>query len=213
MKRAGVIGYPLGHSLSPAIFQAAFDAAGLDARYEKWETEADQLEGRVNALRHDDFLGANVTIPHKEAVVPLLDRLDETAQLIGAVNTIAHESGQLAGYNTDVAGFARALRDDAGFDAKGKRVELTLAVLTVFPPLIIVVLLIDRVGKKRMLGVFWFQFMEMIWLPLTIWGLVTSRDRRWAHTEHVAAVSIGEMDLSRERGSGAPAGDAENTQG
>jgi len=121
MKRAGVIGYPLGHSLSPPIFQAAFDAAGAGAQYEKWETAPDQLEGRLNALRGDDFLGANVTIPHKEAVVPYLDRLDETAQLVGAVNTIRNEAGQLAGYNTDVAGFARALRDDAGFDPKGKR--------------------------------------------------------------------------------------------
>jgi shikimate dehydrogenase len=121
MKRAGVIGYPLGHSLSPVIFQAAFDAAGVGAQYEKWETAPEQLEGRLNALRGDDFLGANVTIPHKEAVVPYLDRLDETAQLVGAVNTIRNEGGQLAGYNTDVAGFARALRDDAGFDPKGKR--------------------------------------------------------------------------------------------
>ena len=121
MKRAGVIGYPLGHSLSPAILQAAFDAAGVGAQYETWETEPDQLEGRLNALRGDDFLGANVTIPHKEAVVPYLDRLDETAQLVGAVNTIWNESGQLVGYNTDVAGFARAQRDDAGFDPKGKR--------------------------------------------------------------------------------------------
>ena len=120
-KRAGVIGYPLGHSLSPTIFQAAFDAVGVDARYEAWETPPDQLEGRINALRGDDFLGANVTIPHKQAVVPLLDRLDERAERIGAVNTIVHESGQLVGYNTDVAGFARALRDDAGFDPKGMR--------------------------------------------------------------------------------------------
>ena len=124
MKRAGVIGYPLGHSISPAIFQAAFDASGIEARYEAWETEPDQLEGRLNALRGDDFLGANVTIPHKEAVVPLLDRLDERAQRVEAVNTIANESGQLAGYNTDVSGFALALRDDAGFDAKGKRAAI-----------------------------------------------------------------------------------------
>jgi len=124
MKRAGVIGHPLGHSLSPAIFQAAFDAAGVDAQYEKWETEPDQLEGRLNALRGDDFLGATVTIPHKEAVVPLLDRLDDTATRTGAVNTIANEEGQLVGHNTDVAGFARALRDDACFDAKSKRIGI-----------------------------------------------------------------------------------------
>ena len=124
MKRAGVIGYPLGHSLSPAIYQAAIDAAGAGVSYEKWETEPDQLEGRLNALRHDDFLGANVTIPHKEAVLPFLDRLDASAERVGAVNTISNEGGELVGYNTDVAGFARALRDDAKFDAKGKRVAI-----------------------------------------------------------------------------------------
>ncbi len=124
MKRAGVIGYPLGHSLSPVIFQAAFDAAGIDARYEKWETEQEQLEGRLNALRGDGYFGANVTIPYKEAVVPSLDLLDENAQVIGAVNTIVSANGELAGYNTDVAGFERTLRQDAEFDPKGKRVAI-----------------------------------------------------------------------------------------
>lgn len=121
MKRAGVIGYPLGHSLSPAILQAAFDATGVEARYEAWETPPETLEARLDGLRADDALGANVTIPHKETVVPLLDQVEERAESIGAVNTIANESGRLVGYNTDVTGFARALREDAGFDPKGKR--------------------------------------------------------------------------------------------
>lgn len=121
MKRVGVIGYPLAHSLSPALFDAAFAALGIEARYEAWETPPEALERRLVELRAGDVLGANVTIPHKEAVVPLLDRLDERAERAGAVNTIAQEGGQLAGYNTDVAGFARALREDAGFDPKGKR--------------------------------------------------------------------------------------------
>ena len=124
MKRAGVIGHPLGHSLSAAIFQAAFDATNVDARYETWPTPPDELEARVTGLRDDDILGANITIPHKEAVVPLLDRLDERAERVGAVNTIANESGQLVGYNTDVGGFARALREDAAFDAKGKEIAI-----------------------------------------------------------------------------------------
>lgn len=68
----------------------------------------------------------------------------------------------------------------------------------VFPPLIIAVLLVDRVGYRRMVGVFWFQFMEMIWLPLTVWGLITSRDKRWTHTQHTKAVDISELSLSRE---------------
>jgi shikimate dehydrogenase len=118
------MGHPLGHSLSPAIFQAAFDAAGVDARYEAWPTPPDELEARIAELRGDDVLGANVTIPHKEAVAPLLDRLDATAERVGAVNTIANEGGALVGYNTDVAGFDRALRQDAGFDPKGKRAAI-----------------------------------------------------------------------------------------
>ncbi len=124
MKRAGVIGYPLGHSLSPTVFQAAFDSAGIEATYEAWPTEEAQLEGRVNALRGDDIYGANVTIPYKESVIPLLDRLDEGAEAIGAVNTIVHDGGDLIGYNTDLAGFHRALRDDAGFDPSRKRTAI-----------------------------------------------------------------------------------------
>jgi len=123
-KRAGVIGHPLGHSISPPVFQAAFDAAGVDARYEAWDTTPEQLEGRIEALRGDGFLGANVTIPHKESVLPLLDGTSEVAAKAGAVNTIVHQDGKLIGHNTDVAGFARALRDDAGFDARGKRTML-----------------------------------------------------------------------------------------
>ena len=123
-KRAGVIGHPLGHSISPALFAAAFKAAGIDATYEAWDTEPPVLEGRVNALRGADFLGANVTIPHKQAVVPLLDGTTELATKAGAVNTIVHSDGKLIGHNTDVTGFARALREDAGFDAKGKRTML-----------------------------------------------------------------------------------------
>ena len=124
MKRAGVIGFPLSQSLSPTIFQAAFDAAGVDAQYEAWKTGKAELADRVAGLRAGDVLGANVTIPHKEAVAPMLDRLDELAERTGAVNTIVNEGGTLAGYNTDVAGFARALREDAGFDAKGKRAAI-----------------------------------------------------------------------------------------
>lgn len=120
-KRAGVIGHPLGHTKSPAIFAAAFAAAGIDATYEAWDTPADLLEGRIDALRGADFLGANVTTPHKEAVLPLIDGAVGVASQIGAVNTIVHQDGKLAGHNTDVAGFARALKEDARFEAHGRR--------------------------------------------------------------------------------------------
>jgi shikimate dehydrogenase len=123
-KRAGVIGHPLSHSLSPVLFRAAFDAAGIDASYDLWDTPPDTLEGRANSLRGDGYLGANVTIPHKEAIVQYLDERDPVATRAGAVNTVVHREGKLVGCNTDVAGFARALRDDAGFDPKGKRATL-----------------------------------------------------------------------------------------
>lgn len=123
-QRAGVIGHPLGHSISPALFAAAFKSAGIDATYEAWDTPADTLQGRVDALRGADYLGANVTVPHKEAIVPMLDGLSDGAKAIGAVNTVVHRDGKLTGHNTDVTGFARALKDDAGFDAKGKATML-----------------------------------------------------------------------------------------
>jgi len=117
-KRAGVIGHPLGHSISPAVYRAAFEAAGVDAVYEAWDTPEDTLQGRVDALRGADFLGANVTIPHKQAVLPMLDGTSEVAGKAGAVNTIVHQDdGKLIGHNTDVAGFARSLKEDAKFDA------------------------------------------------------------------------------------------------
>lgn len=120
-KRAGVIGTSIAHSLSPAIFKAAFEAAGIDATYELWDTAPDTIEGRINALRGADYMGANVTIPLKQVVAPLLDGSSETAEKIGAVNTIVHADGKLIGHNTDVGGFARALKEDAGFDAKRKK--------------------------------------------------------------------------------------------
>lgn len=123
-KRAGVIGFPVAHSVSPAMFAAAFRAAGVDATYEAWETPPDLLEARINALRGDDYLGANVTVPHKRSVMPLLDEVDERASEAGAVNVIVHRGGRLSGHNTDASGFARSLREDVGFDAKRKKVVL-----------------------------------------------------------------------------------------
>lgn len=121
MKRIGVIGYPLGHSLSPAFQQAALDHLGLDARYEAWETPPERLAETLEAMRSPDCLGANVTIPHKEAVIPLLNDSDELSRQVGAVNTIVNRAGALHGYNTDVIGFLRALKEDAAFDPAGQR--------------------------------------------------------------------------------------------
>jgi shikimate dehydrogenase len=119
-KRAGVIGHPLGHSVSPALFEAAFKSARMDASYEAWDTPPDTLEGRINSLRGDDYLGANVTVPHKTDIIPLLDGVAGDAERAKAVNTVVQSEGKLIGHNTDVTGFSRALREDGEFDAKGK---------------------------------------------------------------------------------------------
>jgi len=123
-KQLGIIGYPLGHSLSPVFQQAALDYCRVDARYLVWATPPDQVAQRIRSLRAPDVLGANVTVPHKETVIPYLDSLSPLAQRIGAVNTIVNRDGVLEGHNTDVAGFMRALREDAGFDPMGRRALL-----------------------------------------------------------------------------------------
>jgi shikimate dehydrogenase len=108
-KRVVLIGHPVAHSLSGAMQQAAFDELGIDAHYELWDRAPIELADAVAGLRGDEFLGANVTIPHKERVVPMVDRLTEEAQATGAVNTITREGKRLVGHNTDVAGFKVAL--------------------------------------------------------------------------------------------------------
>jgi shikimate dehydrogenase len=108
-KRVVLIGHPVAHSLSGAMQQAAFDAQGIDAAYELWDRAPIALADAITEIRGDEFLGANVTIPHKERVVPLVDRLTEEAQVTGAVNTITREGKRLVGHNTDVPGFKVAL--------------------------------------------------------------------------------------------------------
>ncbi len=108
-KRVVLIGHPVAHSLSGAMQQAAFDSLGIDASYELWDRAPIALADAIAELRTDDFLGANVTIPHKERVVPQVDRLTEEAHATGAVNTLTKEGRKLVGHNTDVPGFTVAL--------------------------------------------------------------------------------------------------------
>jgi len=107
--RVVLIGHPVAHSYSGAMQQAAFDALGIDVRYELWDRRPIDLADAIAELRGDDFLGANVTIPHKEHVAPLVDRLSEDAVATGAVNVISRDGKKLVGHNTDVAGFKAAL--------------------------------------------------------------------------------------------------------
>jgi shikimate dehydrogenase len=116
----GVIGNPVGHSLSPAIHNAAFHKLGLNFVYLAWHVEA--IGEAIKGLRAlGNFRGASVTIPHKVAAMPFLDHVETTAQKIGAINTIVAEKGELTGYNTDATGALRALRE-GGVEIKGRRI-------------------------------------------------------------------------------------------
>ncbi len=108
-KIVGLIGWPVEHSRSPAMHNAAFAALSLDWHYILLPTPLDQLAAVVARIRSGELQGANVTIPHKQAVMPFLDEIDPAAQAAGAVNTIVKQAGRLIGFNTDTLGFKRAL--------------------------------------------------------------------------------------------------------
>ena len=116
----GIIGWPVAHSLSPAIHNAAFAAAGLDWTYVPLPVRPEWLQPALIGLVPLGFAGANVTMPHKTEAAELIHRCSEDATLLRAVNTIAVRGGELEGHNTDVAGFDRFLRRDAGFDPAGR---------------------------------------------------------------------------------------------
>lgn len=108
MKKYGLLGGKLGHSLSPAIHQSFFKHTELEGSYELLETELESLSQRMEQLRQE-FAGVNVTIPHKLHVIPFLDGVAPEAEAIGAVNTVCFTSSGAWGYNTDYFGFKRLL--------------------------------------------------------------------------------------------------------
>jgi shikimate dehydrogenase len=116
---AGIIGWPVDHSLSPAIHNAAFAAAGLDWTYVPLPVPPKALAEALAGLVALGFRGVNVTMPHKTETADLLADLSEDARLLRAVNTIVVGRGELEGHNTDAPGFDRFLRRDAGFDPAG----------------------------------------------------------------------------------------------
>ncbi len=115
----GIIGNPLDHTLSPLMHNAAFRAAAVRGVYLKWVTMVDELEDFLDVVEVLGIKGFNVTIPHKETIVPLLDRVDPVAERLGAVNTVVNEGGSLVGRNTDVIGVERTF-EGHGVDVKGR---------------------------------------------------------------------------------------------
>ncbi|MFF2017380.1 shikimate dehydrogenase [Paenibacillus sp. NPDC058177] len=118
----GVMGDPIGHSKSPLMHGAALKAMGIPGAYVPLHVKPEDLGEAVHAIRTLGFRGVNVTIPHKVAVMEYLDRLDESALAIGAVNTIVNDDGVLTGYNTDGIGYVRSLKAEAISDLSGARI-------------------------------------------------------------------------------------------
>lgn len=118
----GVIGDPVAHSLSPGMHNAAYAAQGLDQVYVAFHVLPERLEQAVQGIRALGLAGVNVTIPHKQNIIPFLDELATSARLIGAVNTVVNRNGILIGHNTDGAGFLESLRTEAGFTPEKCRV-------------------------------------------------------------------------------------------
>ena len=113
MNKFGLIGYPLGHSISPAIHKAGFKSLGIDASYELLETDPEDLVDRVKFFKHNHYNGFNVTIPLKLPISLFLQEVDRTADIAGAVNTVKIDDKVIfKGYNTDVLGFKKAIPSD-----------------------------------------------------------------------------------------------------
>lgn len=120
-KVVGLIGYPVEHSLSPAMHNAAFEHLNLDFCYVTFSVRPDFLKDAIKAIVALNLRGVNVTVPHKENVLPLLDTVNEEASFIGAVNTILNSDGTLMGFNTDGRGFMESL-SEASIGVEGKNV-------------------------------------------------------------------------------------------
>ncbi|MEE8329635.1 MAG: shikimate dehydrogenase [Thermodesulfovibrionia bacterium] len=110
-KIIGIFGYPIEHTLSPLMHNAAFKTLGLDMCYVAFRVLPEELREAVRAIKSLNLPGVNITVPHKEKVIPLLDKVNEEASFIGAVNTIVNSEGILTGYNTDGRGFISALSE------------------------------------------------------------------------------------------------------
>jgi len=122
----GVIGFPVKHSLSPIMHNAVFKRLGINATYRAFEVRPEELKKFVQGLKRNSISGLNITIPHKENILPLLREVQDIpglARSIGAVNTVKMEDGKPVGYNTDGLGFIRALKS-LGFDFREKKVAL-----------------------------------------------------------------------------------------
>lgn len=120
----GIFGHPVSHSLSPVMHNSAFEALGLDCVYVAFDIHPEKIGQAAEAIKTLGIRGVNVTIPHKQAIMPHLDDIASNAVHTGAVNTVKNDGGKLYGYNTDVEGFLRAIKEDLDFKPEGANVFL-----------------------------------------------------------------------------------------
>jgi len=122
-KVAGIFGFPVSHTLSPVIQNAAFEEKGLDFVYLPFPVEPSGLKNATEGIRALNLVGVNVTIPHKESIVDYMDELSPEVKVMGAVNTVVNREGRLVGYNTDWQGFIKSLQEE-GVSLRGKNALL-----------------------------------------------------------------------------------------
>ncbi len=122
--RLGVLGSPVEHSLSPAMHNAALEAAGSDIRFAKIECLSENLAEAIDLARRAGFMGLNLTIPHKFEALTFCTELDDTARQLGAINTLLFDGSRTAGFNTDGPGLVRAIRESFSFDLRDLRVMI-----------------------------------------------------------------------------------------
>jgi len=122
--RLGVLGDPVAQSLSPPMQNAGLEATGIGARYARFQISPNELEDALGLLRRLEFIGVNLTAPHKLAAFALVDEVEEQARKIGAINTIVFRDGRSLGYNTDGPGFLHAVHEQFSVDLRDLRVLL-----------------------------------------------------------------------------------------
>lgn len=181
MKYIGLLGYPLSHSISPAFQQVALDYYKLDVVYQSWERTLDELSEVIKGARALACLGMNVTIPYKTTVASYLDSLDRTAQEIKAVNTIVNLDKKLKGYNTDAAGFLKALKQDGSFNPAGKKAAI---------------LGCGGAGRAAAYALCWGGIKELLLLNRT---LDKSESLKKDLTQYPVNITVAEWDLIAEQ--------------
>jgi shikimate dehydrogenase len=122
--RLGVIGDPVEHSRSPEMINAALESCGLPHRYAPFRIAPNELRDALELMRRHDFVGCNITVPHKVAALESMDFVDDSASEIGATNTVQFRHGKLRGFNTDAVGFTKAIREEFGVALRDVRVVI-----------------------------------------------------------------------------------------